>query len=429
MVENPEPSFTPIATSYLLDDSLPPAWVIVAGGIDRYGAMDKANFALARRLLENGRTVHLITHRVADELRREANVQIHLAPTPAGSLLLGEMHLSRLGRKVAATLSKKGIPPIVLSNGGNCSWPGVNWVHSLHHAWPTVDRGAPVAFRVKNRIAKQTAIYREARAIRSARLIVANSHHTKTDIVKWLPDTAGRVETIYLGSDPQAARHTPEARGSTRKGLGIAEGVPVVLFAGALSHDNNKGFDVLLDAWRILGSEPGWNAKLLVAGGGGAVQSWRDSVAVDRTLSQSVKVLGYVTDMSALYASSDLLVAPSRYEAYGLAAHEAICAGLPALISATAGIAERYPPALGEMILQHPSDAFSLAGKLRSWRPNAAAWRDRFAPLRSELASHSWDAMADQLIQLAESRLALGVPTRTPHDKLRTNPDGPLAAS
>lgn len=368
--------------------------------------MDKANLALARHLIANARTVHLIAHRVADEFHNAANVRIHVAPTPVGSLLLGEMHLSRRGREVATRLESEGTSPIVLSNGGNCAWPGVNWVHSLHHAWPTLDEGAPAAFRLKNAIAKATAKHREARALRLARVIVANSHRTRRDIIKWLPETTGRVETIYLGSDARLEEPTSQARSIARKKFALANDVPVVLFVGALSHDNNKGLDVLLDAWRILASDVRWNAELLVAGGGRAVQNWRSSVSADPSLAGTVRILGHVTEMESLYATADLLVAPSRYEAYGLAAHESICAGLPALVSGTAGISERYSPALREMVMVDPTDAIALAGKLRSWLPSAAEWPNRFAQLRRELKSHSWEAMADQIMRLSESRLA-----------------------
>jgi glycosyltransferase involved in cell wall biosynthesis len=393
----------------LRDESLRAPWVIVAGGIDEYGAMDKANLAVARHLVASHRLVHLVAHRVADEFQRAANVRIHLAPTPAGSLLLGEMHLSRRGREVATRLGTEGTAPIVLSNGGNCAWPGVNWVHSLHHAWPTVHQGAPAMFRLKNTITKASAKYREARAIRLARLVIANSHRTEEDIVKWMPETSGRVQTVYLGSDPSLGQQSSDARLNARQRLAIADDVPVVLFAGALSYDNNKGLDVLLDAWRLLFHDGRWDSKLLVAGGGGAVQAWRDLVAAHPALAGSVTVLGHVSKMNELYAASDLLVAPSRYEAYGLAAHEAICAGLPVLISRTAGISERYSSALNEMILHDPTDAAELAGKLRSWRPDAVSWPKRFALLRRELTSRSWGDMAEQIVQLAESRLTPAV--------------------
>jgi glycosyltransferase involved in cell wall biosynthesis len=395
----------------LRDDSLRAPWVIIAGGIDELGAMDKANLAVARHLLANENVVHLVTHRVADEFQGIPNVQIHPAPTPAGSIFLGEMHLSRLGREVATRLTSEGTPPIVLSNGGNCAWPGVNWVHSLHHAWPTVDQGAPTAFRLKNRIAKTTAIYRETQALRVARIIVANSHRTRADILKWLPETRGRVEVVYLGSDPALSQPETGTRRATRQRLELTDDVPVVLFVGALSHDNNKGLDVLIDAWRALASDTSWDAKLLVAGGGRAVRGWREVVRADPGLERSVKILDFVNYLPKLYAAADLLAAPSRYEAYGLAAHEAICSGLPALVSGTAGIAERYPPDLAEMILPNPADAADLANRLRSWRANAATWPQRFATLRRELTSRSWDDMAGDIVRLAESRVARNAPS------------------
>ena len=64
--------------------------------------------------------------------------------------------------------------------------------------------------------------------------------------------------------------------------------------------------------------------------------------------------------MPTVFAACDLLIHPARYEAYGLAVHEALCRGLPALVSATAGVAERYPEDLGQL----------LAAGSRERRPN-----------------------------------------------------------
>ena len=46
-----------------------------------------------------------------------------------------------------------------------------------------------------------------------------------------------------------------------------------------------------------------------------------------------VRFLGFRRDMPAVFAACDLLIHPARYEAYGLAVHEALCRGLPALVT------------------------------------------------------------------------------------------------
>ena len=60
---------------------------------------------------------------------------------------------------------------------------------------------------------------------------------------------------------------------------------------------------------------------------------------------------------------------PARYEAYGLAVHEALCRGLPALVSASAGVAERYPADLAA------AAASAIRAARRSSTARLLAWR------------------------------------------------------
>ena len=55
-------------------------------------------------------------------------------------------------------------------------------------------------------------------------------------------------------------------------------------------------------------------------------------------------------DVPNLLRAADCLVAPTRYEAYGLGVHEALCCGLPGIVSADAGVAERYSPELQRFV-------------------------------------------------------------------------------
>ena len=112
---------------------------------------------------------------------------------------------------------------------------------------------------------------------------------------------------------------------------------------GALG-DVRKGFDTLFEAWRRLVGDPGWDARLVVVGTGTSLPSWR-ARAVDEGLGGSIAFLGFRDDVPDVLAACDLLVSPTRYEAYGLNVQEALCTGLPAIVSAGAGIAERYPEA------------------------------------------------------------------------------------
>jgi len=103
-----------------------------------------------------------------------------------------------------------------------------------------------------------------------------------------------------------------------------------------------------------------------------------------------------------LLRAADCLVAPTRYEAYGLGVHEALCCGLPALVSATAGVAERYPSHLGDLLLPDPDDAADLAARLRRWREATHQYSKMVSTLSEELRCYTWDDMAKSILEQIE---------------------------
>ena len=115
-----------------------------------------------------------------------------------------------------------------------------------------------------------------------------------------------------------------------------------------------------------------------------------------------VKFLGFRQDVPALLAACDALVHPARYEAYGLSVQEALCRGLPALVSAAAGVAERYPAELHGLLIPDPDDAADLACRLQTWRRDRERIRAQVARLSESLRSHTWDQMAAQIVHLTE---------------------------
>jgi glycosyltransferase involved in cell wall biosynthesis len=96
-------------------------------------------------------------------------------------------------------------------------------------------------------------------------------------------------------------------------------------------------------------------------------------------------------------AGCDAVTAPSRYDAYGLAGHEALCRGLPVIVSAAAGVSERYPKELAELILNDPENAWELADRLRHWRKNLDTFADRIRPVSDILRSRTWMDMAREI--------------------------------
>lgn len=377
-------------------------WVLVAPGFHHHGGMEKANLALAEYLADRGGPVHLVGHTVEPELARKPEVRVHRVPRPAGSFLLGERRLDRQGRAVARAA---GPAARVLVNGGNCDWDDVNWVHFVHHALSPTHPGAPLWFQAKSRILSAVARRQERERITKAQVVLSNSELTRRHLITHLGVAPGRIHTVYLGADPTWGVPSVEERAAARAWLGVPDVQPLVVFVGALGHDARKGFDTLLLAWKRLCALPSWDAALIAAGGGRGLERWK--AAVNRqALGKRVHFLGFTQRVPELLAAADLLVSPVRYEAYGLNAQEALCRGVPALVSGCAGIAERYDAGLEDLILPDAEDDAGLAERLLRWREGVDEWKARVRPLGARLRAHTWRHMAHEIVSLVEGGAA-----------------------
>lgn len=379
-----------------------PPWVLVSAGFHQQGGQSKANAALADYLLRRGHAVHLVAHDIDARLAKRAGVTLHVVSRPGAFDMAAWLLLDYRGQQVARAVTARAPRAYVVVNGSCCHWGDINWVHCVHHAWKSADAGAPLWFKVKNRLSRLWARRRERRIVRSARLVIANSEQTQRYLIEYLALRPERVRVIYLGAEAGQTPITPEERARERRLLGLSPDQPVVLFAGALGHDRNKGFDTLLRAWQDLVQGGNWDVQLLAAGSGTGSHIWQQRARA-AGIADRVRFIGFTERMNELLAAVDLLVSPVRYEAYGLNVQEAICRGVPALVSARAGVVERYSPELAEAILPDPEDWHDLAERLRCWRADMHGWRERFQSLGDELRAYTWDRMAAGIVDLAEA--------------------------
>jgi glycosyltransferase involved in cell wall biosynthesis len=375
-------------------------WVIVAAGFHQKGGMDKANFALADYLLEREIPVHLVTHSVDPLLERHPLATVSLVPRPGNSFYLGEFALAARGKQVARQILRQHPSAQVVSNGGNCIWPGINWAHYVHRAWSGPKRG-PLVYRLKDALATNHARRTEKAAFQRARIVISNSKRTTNEVVNFFGVDPRRVHTVYLGSDPGWGPISNDERAASRKLLHVAEARSLAVFVGALGYDDRKGFDVLFRAWQALCSRPDWDVDLLVAGTGPAAPAWQAKVK-EAGLEQRIRLLGFSDQVKSVLAAADLLISPVRYESYGLNVQEAICRGVPAMVSASAGVAEQYHAAFAPLLLPDPEDASDLVQRLLAWRSNQEQWRTRFQPFGQRLRSRSWRDTAADFVSIVE---------------------------
>lgn len=364
--------------------------------------MDKANYHLAWYLAERlGRSVTLVAHRVAEPLASHPRVRVQQVARPLGHLP-GQLLLDWAGRRAAARLLAERPDAQVLINGANCRWPAACWVHMVHHASRPTDRGAPLLFRLKNRLTHWWFRRQEGRILPASALLLANSHKTRRDLITLVGLAPERIQVVYLGSDADHAHPvSPGERVAARQRFGLHADQLAIVFMGALGHDRNKGFDTLLAAGRIL-EDRNHQPWMLLAAGGGNVSAWQRRVAALH-LEQRVHMLGLIEHTAELLAAADLLVSPTRYDAYGLAVHEALCRGCPAIVSRAAGVAERYPPQLHDLLLDDPDSPQELADRIVGWRSHAASYRPVLDSLAAELRVRTWDDVAADVVALLES--------------------------
>ena len=375
-------------------------WVVIAGGVHCLGGTDKANFALVEYLLERDIPVEVVAHEIDRGLLRHPNIRAHLVPVPGGSRFAGEILLSLLGRRVAHRTTRKDPNSRVIVNGGNCPWGDINWVHRVHHAWAPEIINAPWVHRLKHHMAVASAKRRELQSLRAARLIIANSELTRRHLVELLGLDPKGIETVRLGSDPDCAPSSNAERLAARSQLRQPAHRPMVVFIGAIGYDNNKGLDTLLRAWRDLCCNPQWDADLVIAGDGRALPQWKAMVARSG-FHDRVRFLGFTDRIHELLAAADLLVSPVRYESYGLNVQEALCRGVPAIVSVGAGVAERYPSNLRDLLLPDPENVDDLVYRMLIWRSSVDNWRERVAEFSKELRTYSWQDMAERFYRLA----------------------------
>ena len=157
----------------------------------------------------------------------------------------------------------------------------------------------------------------------------------------------GDVTTVHNGIDPGPFEAAPPAE------LGLPEGAVAVGYVGRLHPE--KGVGELCRAWAgLAGARP--ELHLVVVGEGSYEAEMR------RILGDAPRVrwLGYREEVAPVLAALDLFVLPSWQESFGLAAVEAMAAGLPVVASRTGGLEEVVVDG-GTGVLVPPRDPEALA--------------------------------------------------------------------
>ncbi len=201
--------------------------------------------------------------------------------------------------------------------------------------------------------ADPAAVAGERRALRGARRVIATSEWTRAELVSRGLVPPDRIVVATPGSDD-----APIATG-TRAGRAL-------LCVGVVAA--HKGQDVLVDALSTLAVDPMWTCT--IAGSLDASPAYARRVAklaADAGLGDRFTMTGALAEgrLDDAYRSADLVVAPSRVEAYGMAIAEALRRGIPVVATSVGGIP--LTVAARAAVLVPPDRPRELGDALQRW--------------------------------------------------------------
>ena len=187
-------------------------------------------------------------------------------------------------------------------------------------------------------------------ALRRASVIHTNSEHT-ANLITRLPEVRCPVAVFPPGVDLSVFRPP-----------GVMPAEPLVLFVGDLLH--HKGVDVLLRG--LQGLDIDWRGRIV---GGGPEEPDLRELAVELGIDDRITWDGPLSHASlpAVFGGAAVVVVPSRRDALGQVAVEALACGRPVIVTDVGGLASVPTPACGEVVEADEPQALTQA--IRRWLP------------------------------------------------------------
>ena len=178
------------------------------------------------------------------------------------------------------------------------------------------------------------------RGLEKASALIADSEHTRQDIIRTLNYPADKISVVYLGID-QARFQPREVSDDFYETYHLDKQASYLLYVG--SEDPRKNLSRLIDSLRpIVAQQP--NIKLLKVGAARFVGERKQLQQKIQRLGLEDHVLFFDQvpdkDLVCFYNMADLFVFPSLYEGFGLPVLEAMACGTPVLTSNRSSLPE-----------------------------------------------------------------------------------------
>ncbi len=172
---------------------------------------------------------------------------------------------------------------------------------------------------------------------------------------------------------------------------------PLVSFVGRLS--DQKGVDVLMDAFDSYGEDPGFD---LAIAGKGELSGWLEDRHSRSSARDRISVLGLVSDAEKrwLYENSAAIAIPSRFEGLPTVLLEAMHAGTPVVMADVNGLGGLVE-GCGSGLSVPSEDPPSLATAISEVALADSEARSRWGSAGQEASrEYQWDRVTDRVLEV-----------------------------
>lgn len=235
------------------------------------------------------------------------------------------------------------------------------------------------------------------RSVERADLVLADSAHTRSDVISLLGVSPEVVEVIYPAVDSRFRTEAKPGEGERLRERYRITDRPYILSVGTLQP--RKNYLCLIEGFARLEHSRSGQLQLLIAGGHGWLY---DEIVAEAGRHENVRLLGFVADedLPALYRGARLFVLTSLYEGFGLPVVEAMACGVPVVCSRTSSLPEVAGHAA---MLVDPLDRGELTDAMGRVLQERKLREGMVKRGRAQAAGFTWQRSARRLMALIES--------------------------
>ncbi len=197
----------------------------------------------------------------------------------------------------------------------------------------------------------------------------------------------------------------PVEKCSAKERIHLARNEKIILFVGRI--EPLKGIDTLLYAIKILRAQiPDVKLRLLIVGGDVSqhIDQWSEELQeleqLRHTLDLSLHVdfVGRKTqhELVDYYTASDIVVMPSHYESFGMAAAEAMACGTPVITTNVAGISSLID-SRRDMLITTVNNPLLLASQIRRLLTDPILYERIRSSMIRNIAALAWTTIAKKI--------------------------------